>query len=514
MYQCTNCGGQLFFDIPSQNLKCMQCSSLFDPYEITKEKDAEEEQFYDVTVFKCPQCGGEIISSDNRASDFCSFCGASTVLTSNMRKEKRPQYIIPFSKTKEDCKKAYSKYMKHAWFAPHELKDPKHIDGFRGIYMPYWAYHITETGPVSFSGSHSYRRGNYIHTDYYALTGEINSSYKGISYDASSSFDDSISESLAPYEVKNMNRFTPSYLSGFYADTADVAPAIYEHKAKEIASSETLKYVKSSAVISHKHFTFDESDTSVMRKLNPQCKRVDGAMFPVWFLSYRNKDRVAYATVNGQTGKVVADMPVSISRYLLSSIILAIPVFLILNAMLNLLPTTTMSLSSLIASLVPFLFNHELKQIIVKDNIPYKIKKKEKRKKTSMSFLIPFAIVLFSYLFSGLFFLGALWLESTHGIFTYLALIIGTTGFLCSIKPYRAVTEKKMPVTVFSFIALLASCAIETLYPVSDIPYYAGSIINLAAVLTVLVSLIKYYNVLATRRLPQFDTHKGGDDRA
>jgi hypothetical protein len=32
----------------------MQCSSQFDPYSISKEKDAEEEQFYEATVFKCP----------------------------------------------------------------------------------------------------------------------------------------------------------------------------------------------------------------------------------------------------------------------------------------------------------------------------------------------------------------------------------------------------------------------------------------------------------------------------
>ena len=51
--------------------------------------------------------------------------------------------------------------------------------------------------------------------------------YKGLSYDASSSFDDSISEAIAPYDVKNMNPFTPSMLSGFYADTADVAPDVY-----------------------------------------------------------------------------------------------------------------------------------------------------------------------------------------------------------------------------------------------------------------------------------------------
>lgn len=42
------------------------------------------------------------------------------------------------------------------------------------------------------------------------------------------------------------------------------------------------------------------------------------------------KDRVAYATVNGQTGLVVADIPIDPKRYLLGSLLLAIPIFALL----------------------------------------------------------------------------------------------------------------------------------------------------------------------------------------
>lgn len=521
MYQCPNCGGQLRFDITSQQLACVQCSSLFDSYDITKEKDAEEEQYYDVTVFKCPQCGGEIISSDNRASDFCSFCGASTVLTSNLRKEKRPQYIIPFTKTKDDCKKAYSKFMRHAWFAPKELKDSRYIDGFRGIYMPYWAYHISEKGPVSLAGSHSYRRGDYVYTDHYSLTGTVNSSYKGISYDASSSFDDNLSASIAPFDVKNMNRFTPSYLSGFYADTADVDASEYELEAKHIAASQTYNYIKRMPLPSSAKFSLDESESSVESKLNPQCEKADGAMFPVWFLSYRNKDRVAYATVNGQTGKVVADMPVSIGKYLISSLILAIPIFLMLNAIFTMLPSTSLGICSIIASLIPFLFTSELKQIIIKDSSdfetssdPKKQYSKKRKKKTSVVTFLSTGITVVAYIIIILTFMVTLSSTSIFSYITYAAGIIGLIGFFYSRKPFKTVTGKNVPDTLYPMITIIISCIVQFLKPVSDVFYYACIILNLVAVLINLVGLIRYYNILATRKLPQFDTHKGGDDRA
>ena len=222
MYECPNCGGNLKFDIESQLLQCEHCLTTQDPYSTPEDQGAEEHNDFDVTVFTCPQCGGEILSTDTSAAEFCSFCGVSTILHSRISRQLRPSHIIPFKMTKDACKKAYLSRMRRALFAPNELKDEKHIDGFRGIYMPYWAYSITQKGPVSMKGEKSYRKGDYIYTDHYDLTGEIDASYYDISYDASSSFSDSISERIAPFNVRDSRKFTPAFLSGFYADTADV----------------------------------------------------------------------------------------------------------------------------------------------------------------------------------------------------------------------------------------------------------------------------------------------------
>lgn len=73
MYTCISCGGELKFDIASQKLSCEYCHTKYDPYEMAKGKEAQEDA-YDVTIFKCPQCGGEIYSTDTTAAGFCRFC--------------------------------------------------------------------------------------------------------------------------------------------------------------------------------------------------------------------------------------------------------------------------------------------------------------------------------------------------------------------------------------------------------------------------------------------------------
>ena len=556
MYECPNCGGNLKFNITAQQLSCAYCNAQFDPYEVTKEKDAEENTFYDVTVFTCPQCGGEIYSTDNTAAGFCSFCGASTVLDSRISRERRPGFIIPFIKTKEDCKKAYSKMIRHALFAPKELKNEKYIDSFRGIYMPYWVYYITQKGMIYLKGTKSHRSGDYIITDHYNLRGKLNNYYKGLSYDASSSFADNISERIAPFDVKNMKGFTPSFLSGFYADTADVDQSVYEEDAKEEANNQTKKYLNSRSDM--KSFTLEKYN-DLSPKYHTKSETVDAAMFPVWFLSYRNGDRVAYATVNGQTGKVVADLPVDIRKYMGGSLLLAIPVFLLLNFFFTFTPATVLNIVTLVSLLSIILHAVEMKQIVrkeeyqddkgameaqrkresvemeaasaeeemVKAQTSYiagqeRIKtRKAKDRKENEGKLMKDKDVL---LIIGTFFFVAVVLVfgsdiidiilGAGKVLSLIALIAAGIVSYISFKNNRKLdTKKKVPGFVGAFIAIVIAFLILLVNPVSDIFYYVGVIISLIAVFFTLLDLIRNYNILATRKLPQFD-YKGGDDRA
>lgn len=437
MYACPNCGGNLKFDIPSQQLGCEYCQTKVDVYSFEDKNPATEKQTeFDATIFSCPQCGGEILSTDTSAAEFCTFCGASTILHSRLSKEKRPNYIIPFQKTKEDCKNAYSELMKKAIFAPDALKNPKYIDGFRGIYMPYWAFHLAQDGTFSINATKSKRRGDYIYTDHYLLTGEMDAYYKGLSYDASSSFDDNISAKIAPYDVKGMKAFTPAFLSGFYADIADVDPETYKNDAENIA-------VRNSTNAIYSEFSGINMEPILNPDvLNTQVKEIDSAMFPVWFMSYRNAGRVAYATVNGQTGKVVTDLPVDTKKYGIGSLLLAIPIFLLLNLLFTITPFALLIITAILAFISLFIYSYEVTAI----------KKKEKMQTKNSAFIACIGAII-----------------------------------ICAI--------------------------IAIIQPVSDIFYYGAAILSLSAIFYAFKDIIEYYNILATRKLPQFD-RTGGDDRA
>ena len=502
MIVCPSCGANLKFDAKSQRMKCDFCGSLFDPKEFDVQNDAEEHEVpaeqveqveqvtdddtYDVTIYTCPQCGGELLSVDqNTAAAFCSFCGASTILSSRIAKGKRPEFIIPFSKTKEDCKEAYLKLTKKAWFLPKEYKSKESIDGFRGIYMPYWSYDVKQDGPVRLSGETEHRSGDYIITKHYSLTGEIDASYEGLSYDASSSFADNISEALAPFDIKERVPFEPAYMSGYYADIADVEEKVYSDEASEFAYDRSVERIKNETPEFRKYTIKGDKREGAKgpgTAFRSRAMKGHSSMFPVWFMSYRNGDRVTYATVNGQTGKVAADLPIDVKKYLIFSGILAVIIFVILNFFLVLTPKAVLITASILTICV-FFINGIQRDTIKKavtgendkgvQNLNNRLRNKNgkdagKKKEPKVSQEVP---------------------EAQMSGFEKITMILGIASIV---------------------IAILMLFVVKV---VSDMPYYVICVFDAVVFILCFRYTLHNYNLMATRRLPQFD-RKGGDDRA
>lgn len=62
-------------------------------------------------------------------------------------------------------------------------------------------------------------------------------------------------------------------------------------------------------------------------------------------------------------------------------------------------------------------------------------------------------------------------------------------------------------------LCALAAVAITFFHPVSDLYYYGCTVAIFGVILYRFVEVIRNYNRIAMRRLPQFD-RQGGDDRA
>ncbi len=557
MYNCKNCGGNLRFDIPSQRLKCPYCDSDYDCYEMEDVNTSSDEDSYDVTVFSCPACGAEIVSSDQSAAEFCSYCGSSVVLDSRLRREKRPQKIIPFKKTSEDCIKAYKAKLKGVVFAPSVLKDARFLENFRGIYVPYWSYGFSHKGPVSLTAKHEYRSGDYDVTDYYRVSGDIDTDYDGICYDASSSFDDNISEAIAPFHPGEMKDFVPSYLSGFYADVEDVPADTYIDDANNIVNEDAIRLVEQDRNAGKYPISRSAGTKTMNEKLSTVIHEPVSAMLPVWFLTWRDKDRVAYMTVNGQTGKVSADIPIDIRKYVVAALVCSVPLYFILNLLFSFTAPTSLFIAGVFALVSGIIYYEEIQSIIKRDTREmdrgyqrtkgikkrvemreertsgsektgsvldkYKKENREKareqrkqqkqavkKKKPFSHSLIHIGMIasvglfllnIMIYYVANDSLLGAIFNRNTIN-FLLIAAVFGLWELIIMDDDKKHAAYHPARGIIVSQLMAIVSAVINIIHPVSDIIYYVAMLVVYLGIFATLIQVILKYNLLITRPIP------------
>ncbi len=521
MYKCSNCGDKLRFDIESQKLKCNSCENLVDAYEVDKDGGAKADEGFDAKLYMCPQCGGEMYSTEEMAVGFCNYCGGESILSDRMKHLNKVKYIVPFSQSKEACREAYAKYVNDRLFVSDELKSTEFVDGFRGVYIPFWSYKITQKGRSKLTGS----KDDYskMVSNLYELDCYTDMEYDGMTFDAASKFSDSISEQIAPYDMDYRKDFTPAYLSGFYADVNDVPDDVYKAKAMEAATQQSVKYIKNQSPFDR--VTVSEEQSAA--KLNTQCEESSIALLPVWFMSYRNKNRVAYTTINGQTGEAYADLPVDFKKYLLASLLLALPVFMILNLGFVLEHAIALSLSALFSVVLLWVYVKELLEIKEKDLrvedagyvsthrekiSSYKLEETVRENKMNtvyMGWSIIIGGVIIGWipgtLIFGNVFMGIVWWFAI-GIF-----LLKLQEAYIQLRDTFKISE--MSGIIYSAVAIVAAFVICLINPVHDNWYYGGIILTLVAEIFTLLDIMNKHNMVVTRKMPYFD-RQGGDDNA
>ena len=369
MIKCPHCGGELDFDIKDQVVKCPYCESEFNPKEeIGKVKSASERKAteYDTGVTKgkcytCSQCGAQLVTFDDTAVTFCSYCDSQALIASEME-ILNPKVIIPFKKTKEQAIDMYLKKLKSSLFAPSDFKNDIILKKFRGIFMPYEIYDIESHDQFVCDGErYSHRSGDYVIYDKFIISGKVDAKYDGISFDVSSGYSDDVSQAI-PFDIKEGEDFNHNYLIGNYADTSDIDSNIYDDNAKGIANNDLENTIRRNPKL------FAYTITNVKTNMNITEKKK--GFFPVYFASFKNKkgDRIHYAIINGQNGKSAVDIPVDYKKYLFGSILLAIPIFFILQSIATITALEITGIS-LIILLVGFIIQSlDIKRINNKEN--------------------------------------------------------------------------------------------------------------------------------------------------
>lgn len=327
-YTCPNCCADLKFDPQKQMLSCEYCLSSFTVKEIKqlcaktensipKEEVKLKEDFENHThLYRCDSCGAEIMAEEKETATFCYYCHNPVILAGKMGGKYKPDKIIGFKLTKEHAVFNFKQWVGKRWFVPSDFKSEQQIEKLTGLYVPFWMAdcHVN----VDYSGTgkkvRSWTSGNYRYTETstYHIVRRGDLVTKGVPADGETKIDDLLMESIEPFDYNELEDFSMSYLSGFFADK-------YDEDKTQVFPRIRARSEQACASLVNESISGYTSVTPLAQSYNITQTDWKYTMLPVWFMSYKYNDKVYEFAINGQTGKLAGTPPLSKAKLTLFS---------------------------------------------------------------------------------------------------------------------------------------------------------------------------------------------------
>ena len=257
-------------------------------------------------VYTCRTCGGEIVGDETTGATECPFCGNPVVMTAQFAGDLKPDLVIPFKVDKKAAIAALKKHYEGKILLPRVFKDQNHIQEVKGLYVPVWLFDTDANAHVRYKASTvrtwSDSNYNYTETSYFSVIRGGSIGFADVPVDGSTKMDDTLMESIEPFDLSAAVDFQTAYLSGYLADKYDVDADESVQRANERIRRSTEEAF---AATVQGYATVTPTATSI--RLNNG--RASYALLPVWILNTQwNGQKFTFA-INGQTGKIVGDLP-------------------------------------------------------------------------------------------------------------------------------------------------------------------------------------------------------------
>jgi DNA-directed RNA polymerase subunit RPC12/RpoP len=328
-YNCKNCGAILYWNPTSSCLECEYCGQKFLPSDFAEEenqaeKEAEQNKDFtpeeadenmtatdesdsgDLVVYRCSHCNAEVVTSRSTIATVCAFCGEALSITNKMVDNFRPDCVIPFKITKEEAVKLFEEYAKKGVLTPKDFSKIKEVEKVKGMYAPFWLHSFKNdsTAIVTAIKRDSTRRGyDKIEKQHiYEIDIDSTANFENVPADALRNISDELMSSVEPFDYSTLDKFSPAYMTGFYAEEYNEDGETTFTKAKERADKamqeKIISCVKGYSSTSVKTYNSNISNRS--KKYT---------MLPVWLFNVKYNGQNFSFAINGQTGKVAGKLP-------------------------------------------------------------------------------------------------------------------------------------------------------------------------------------------------------------
>jgi hypothetical protein len=288
-----------------------------------------------VSTFACGHCGASLAFAGVR-TETCPYCASPNFVERPPAEgQPEPHFVVAFAHDAAAARRALDRWLGGraiTLFADSALRRAR-LEDMRGIYVPAFLYsavahtdytaaigeHYTETETYTArnaDGERETRTRTVTRTEYRPLSGHHVGYITDVLVSASHGLRDAELARVEPFDLKQLRRFEHAVVSGWIAEefaaTAD--------QCERACRSEAVEQVG----MKLRRFMPGDGYSDLEWRTRVAWESIDPVLVPVWVLAlrYREDKGPLRVVINGQTGKVASDMPLSWWKVTLAVIVL------------------------------------------------------------------------------------------------------------------------------------------------------------------------------------------------
>lgn len=334
---CPGCSASIEYNPAVGKMKCPYCDYETDiPVAENEEEKTAEEMAFDkaedrgstewglaTKTIICHECGAETIYDALQVADSCPYCNSHQVMEANDVDTLAPNGVCPFEVTHKQAADNFHKWVKGKWFMPTAAKKSAKPERFEGLYLPYWTFD-TKTSS-NYSAEYGIKRKvkgkdgkEETVIDWYAVKGFYQHFIDDHLIIATKRYKSHLLKQIEPFSLKNNKVYRPEYLSGYAAERYSVGLDEGWKQAQDEIQSMLRNEIRSKIL---KDKGADDVRNLKISTVHDEVT-YKYLTLPIWISSFKYNDRTYNFMVNGQTGKVGGESPVSALK--VTTLILAI----------------------------------------------------------------------------------------------------------------------------------------------------------------------------------------------
>jgi Zn finger protein HypA/HybF involved in hydrogenase expression len=343
-FNCTACGAEAVWTPSKQTLVCPYCGTVANA-ELNKDTAAvrendllkalrslpEDEQGWNTErkTVKCQSCQAISVFDPTRVAQRCDFCGSpSLIAQDDIKAPVRPEAVLPFvvpdTKVRESIRQWYGSH----WFAPNALGTKALTDTLHGLYLPYWTFDANvyaqwsaEAGYYYYTRDSQGRQERQVRWE--SASGDLENFFDDLLVPASRGVHPKLLEGVSPFPTTDsLVPYDPGYLTGWVVEQYQINLEAAAHASHE-SMEEHIASLCSQQV---------PGDTQRNLQVNTQYsgQTFKHILLPVWLLTYNYGSKSYQVAVNGVTGKIDGEYPLSWVKIMIVTVLALIVLGIIL----------------------------------------------------------------------------------------------------------------------------------------------------------------------------------------